>query len=92
MQISSKQVLEKMEELVARAKQADSEDALKGYIMAVQALCEVMVNEQPPTSSLHISQPVKQMTTMQPMQHTTTVPITERVKTEGANGSSLLDF
>lgn len=89
MQISSKQVLEKMEELVARAKQADSEEALKGYIMAVQALCEVMVNEQPPTSPLHISQPVKQMTTMQ---HTTTVPITERVKVEGANGSSLLDF
>ncbi|WP_245979951.1 YwdI family protein [Peribacillus asahii] len=89
MQISSKQVLEKMEELVAKAKQADSEDALKGYIMAVQALCEVMVNEQPSTSPLHISQPVKQMTTVQ---HTTAVPITERVKVEGANGSSLLDF
>ena len=46
MEISSKQLLGKMEELVGKAKQATSEEKLKGYIFAIQALCEVMVNEE----------------------------------------------
>ena len=89
LQISSKQVLGKMEELVEKAKQTNSEEALKGYIMAIQALCEVMVNEQQPIPLPQMSQPVKQVTTMQ---HTAAVPVAERVKVDGANGSSLLDF
>jgi hypothetical protein len=41
--ISSRQMLDKIEELVLKAKQANSEDKVQGYVIAIKSLCEVMV-------------------------------------------------
>lgn len=92
MEISSKQLLNKMEELVGKAKQANSEEMLKGYILAIQALCDVMVNEKPSNpimNSPKISDTVKHVGNVQMR---TTVPITEPVKMNDANGGSIFDF
>lgn len=78
-----------MEELVGKAKHTNSEEKLRGYILAIQALCEVMVNEEPSTPSLKISDSVKHVNTVQTM---STVPITQPVKMDDANGSSIFDF
>lgn len=91
MEISAKQLLNKMEELVGKAKQANSEEMLKGYILAIQALCDVMVNEKP-SNLIHsplIGDTVKHVGNVQTR---TTVPITEPVKMDDANGGSIFDF
>jgi Family of unknown function (DUF5327) len=93
MEISSKQLVSKMEELVGKAKHTNSEEKFKGYILAIQALCEVMVNEETstptPIASLKVSHAVKQIPTVQ---SGPTISISEPVKMDDANGSSLFDF
>ncbi len=90
MEISSKQLLGKMEELVGKAKQANSEEKLKGYIFAIQALCEVMVNDESlSTSSLTVSNSVKPISTIQKV---SSVPVSKPVPIDDANGNSIFDF
>ncbi len=91
MEISSKQLLGKMEELVGKAKQATSEEKLKGYIFAIQALCEVMVNEESlsPSSSLSVKNSVKPIS---PVGTVSSVPISKPVPIDEANGDSIFDF
>lgn len=85
MEVSSKQILSKIEELVGKAKQANSEDKLKGYILAIQALCEVMTIDEPSTPSLS----VKPVSTVQTLSDAT---ISKTVSIDNANGSSIFDF
>ncbi|MGE7603814.1 YwdI family protein [Peribacillus sp. NPDC097675] len=85
MDISSKQVLDKMEELVSKAKQSNSEAKVQGYIIAIQALCEVMVDEK-----IENNRTPKPIAFTQPV--ISTVANAEPVKMEEANGNSLFDF
>jgi hypothetical protein len=83
--ISSKRMLDKMEELVLKAKQANSEDKLQGYVIAIKSLCEVMVDEK--AGNISIPKPI---TLSQPVMSATSN--VEPVKMEEANGESLFDF
>lgn len=85
MDISSKHMLDKMEELVSKAKQSNSEAKVQGYVIAIQALCEVMVDEK-----IEDNRIPKPITFTQPV--ISTVPNAEPVKMEEANGDSLFDF
>ena len=79
-----------MEELVGKAKQATSEEKLKGYIFAIQALCEVMVNDESlSTSSLTVKSSVKPISTVGTV---SSVPISKPVSIDEANGDSIFDF
>ncbi|MFJ7744955.1 YwdI family protein [Peribacillus sp. NPDC097295] len=85
MDISSKHMLDKMEELVSKAKQSNSEAKVQGYVIAIQALCEVMVDEK-----IEDNRTSKPITFTQPV--ISTVTNAEPVKMEEANGDSLFDF
>lgn len=85
MDISSKQMLDKMEELVSKAKQSNSETKVKGYVIAIQALCEVMVDEK-----VEENRAPRPITFTQPI--ISTIPDAEPVKMDEANGDSLFDF
>lgn len=85
MDISSKQMLDKMEELVSKAKQSNSEAKVQGYVIAIQALCEVMVDEK-----LEENRTPRPITFTQPI--ISTIPDAEPVKMDEANGDSLFDF
>ena len=87
MDISSRRMLDKMEELVLKAKRADSENQMQGYIMAVQALCEVMANEKV-TVSPHVQMQAAPLARTE----APSLPKAEPMKMEEANGDSLFDF
>ena len=91
MEVSSKQVLNKIEDLVGKAKQANSEEKLKGYIFAIQALCELMTNDESSTStpSFSVNHSVKPVTTVQTL---TNVAVSKPVPMDHANGDSIFDF
>ncbi|MBX9953934.1 YwdI family protein [Peribacillus simplex] len=78
-------MLDKIEELVLKAKQANSEDKVQGYVMAIKSLCEVMVDEK--AANISIQKPI---TLTQPVMPAT--PNVEPVKMDEANGESLFDF
>ncbi|WP_335508130.1 DUF5327 family protein, partial [Bacillus sp. JJ722] len=46
MEISSDKVLNKMEELIQRAKTASTFEKKQSYILAIKALCEIMSEEE----------------------------------------------
>ncbi len=93
--ISSEQLFNKMEELLQKAKNTSNEEAKKGYVIAIQALCELVTGEknesksvlkQPP-ASLPLSMSMEQ----RPSQ--TNMSLQQKpLELEDANGSSLLDF
>ncbi|CAH0243116.1 hypothetical protein SRABI96_02982 [Peribacillus sp. Bi96] len=85
MDISSKQMLDKIEELVLKAKQVNSEDKVQGYVIAIKALCEVMVDEK--AGNISIPKPITMTQSVMPA--TSNV---EPVKMDEANGESLFDF
>lgn len=85
MDISSKQMLDKMEELVSKAKQANSDAKVQGYVIAIQALCEVMADEK-------IVNKVSPQPVMLTQPVSSTIPNAEPVKMDEANGESLFDF
>ena len=89
MEVSSKQLVSKIEELVGKAKQTNTEEKLKGYILAIQALCEVMTNDEPSTPSLSVNNSVKPVSTVQTLSNVT---ISKPVPIDNANGSSIFDF
>lgn len=90
MEVSSKQLLNKIEELVGKAKQANTEEKLKGYVLAIQAMCEVMVNDEPSTSSLHITKSEKPVPTT--VQTVSNVAVSKPIQIDNANGNSIFDF
>ncbi len=83
--ISSRKMLDKIEELASKAKQANSEDKVQGYVIAIKALCEVMVDEK--AGSVGISKPTPLSQSVMPV-----TPNVEPVKMDEANGESLFDF
>lgn len=80
MTISSDQVLRKMGELVEKARQAPTEEKKQGYILAIQSLCEVLVEDRKEC------QPVKAVAS------TNELSISKPIEIPEANGSSLFDF
>jgi hypothetical protein len=78
-------MLDKIEELVLKAKQVNSEDKVQGYVIAIKALCEVMVDEK--AGNISIPKPITMTQSVMPA--TSNV---EPVKMDEANGESLFDF
>lgn len=85
--ISSRQMLNKIEELVLKAKQVNSEDKVQGYVIAIKSLCEVMVDEKAGNIGIPNPNPI---TLTQPVMSATSH--VEPVKMDEANGESLFDF
>ena len=83
--ISSRQILNKMEELVSKAKRANSENQMQGYIMAIQALCEIMGNEKTGEVPHVQAAPL-------PRTEVSSMPKAEPMRMDEANGDSLFDF
>lgn len=89
MEISSDKVLNKMEELIQKAKSASTFEKKQSYILAIKALCEIMSEEDTNTQvrkqpviqePKYMSAPTAEVTNQKPL------PM------DDANGSSLLDF
>ncbi|PLT35917.1 YwdI family protein [Bacillus sp. V5-8f] len=105
MDISSKKVIEKMEELVHKAKNTESHDKLLGYVTAVQALCDILLEEkeaagsystvsfssstQSPASS---QRAFSQRPPIAAQPAISAVPQSKPVKMDDANGDSIFDF
>ncbi|MBA9027929.1 MULTISPECIES: YwdI family protein [Bacillaceae] len=99
MEISSDKILDKMGELVAKAKQAESKAELSGYVLAIQALCECLhEGKEEPVTHLSMSripvqpQPVFNQPIQQPVPIVSSMTQTKPVKIDDANGDSLFDF
>jgi|SRR4051794_3305968 hypothetical protein len=97
MEVSSAKILGKMDELVQKAKQADSQASLNGYVMAIQALCDVLGQgkEKEPQSvaaNYQPIQPVSYMPTIPQVSVASTVPQVKPIAIDEANGDSLFDF
>ncbi|MGE8080337.1 YwdI family protein [Peribacillus loiseleuriae] len=99
MEVSSGKILDKMGELVAKAKHAESKAVLSGYMLAIQALCDVL-NDGKEGATTHLSTshiPVQTTAVFnQPIQQqipiVSSVSQTKPVKMADANGDSLFDF
>jgi hypothetical protein len=104
MDISSKRVIDKMEELVNKAQHSDSREKLNGYVTAIQALCDLLLEEKEGAKtypaegyssvqqSSVFSQPVSQQAVVSPQPFNTSMPQSKPVKIDNANGDSLFDF
>ncbi|MFD0050804.1 YwdI family protein [Actinomycetes bacterium NPDC127524] len=99
MDISSGRVLAKMEDMITKAKFAESQDKLIGYAIAIQALCEVLIDDNEHTDKRYevtarADQQLSLYTGTQVTQSPSPVsmPQTKPVKMEDANGDSLFDF
>lgn len=100
MDISSKKVIDKMGDLVNKAKHTDSREKLNGYVTAIHTLCDLLLEEKEDTSIAGGS--IQQTPAFnQPIQHNISVPVqpaissmaqSKPVKMEDANGDSLFDF
>ncbi|WP_110928278.1 YwdI family protein [Bacillus massiliglaciei] len=82
MDIPSKLLLSKMEELISKAREAETNDSFKGYILAIQSLCEVMTDDKTAPVFQAGLKPQAFPSPHQP----------EPVKMDEANGPSLFDF
>lgn len=97
MDIPSKKVFDKMEELVYKAKSADSEEKRTGFVMAIQALCDVLVeqDEKPVIHKRPVAEPVREIQEISTQTLTAPIqsfPQAKPVKMGDANGESLFDF
>lgn len=96
MDISSDKVLDKIEELVTKAKHTGSREKLGGYATAIQALCDLLLEkrsgiEHHPSADRQapvVSHSIKQQ--VHPVQ--ASMPSAKPVKMDDANGESLFDF
>lgn len=89
MEISSEKVLNKMEQLVQKAKTAPTYEQQQNYITAIKTLCELFSEEEQlrPISQQQMSQ---QPSFTQPQ---STEDVSQKpMAISDANGSSLLDF
>lgn len=90
MEITSEKVLDKMDELIQKAKMAPAEKR-NGYLIAVQSLIDLVIIDHTKAEG----QTVKKIVPYNPIQQTNptvSLPQEEPVKMEDANGDSLLDF
>ncbi|WP_108668805.1 YwdI family protein [Peribacillus acanthi] len=93
MDVSYKQVLHKIEELLGRAKSAQSVDESKGYVVAIQSMCELLTNQTSEVPTAKTTVNFTAPTVINPSFSTKSVGLQEKaVKMEDANGDSLFDF
>lgn len=91
MEITSEKILDKMGELIQKAKNAPTEQR-NGYLIAVQSLIDLVMNDHTEVGrQAAVNQPVS-YTPIQQKNPTVTLPQEKTVKMEDANGDSLLDF
>ena len=86
-----------MEQLVAQAKQAETEDKLKGCIMAIQALCDLLSTPSQKSGAMPsaVRTPIAPAPQPDAAVYTQPQPASIQpvpVKMDEANGDSLLDF
>ncbi|PLS18391.1 hypothetical protein CVD28_06895 [Bacillus sp. M6-12] len=97
MEIASNSVLLKMEELVKKARSAESKEKLNGYIIAVQALCDIILDEPETTPAGIYGErfvPAAQSPVIQQesARSVSSLPQGKPAKMDEANGESLFDF
>jgi hypothetical protein len=95
MDISSMKVLDKMEGLIKKAKETDAGEKRSGYITAIQAMCELLLEDTGTDSyKASINNHTPTITPYNPVQQPSisSMPQTKPVKMEDANGDSLFDF
>ncbi|WP_163099625.1 YwdI family protein [Peribacillus alkalitolerans] len=93
MDVSYKQVLHKIEELLERAKSAQTIDESKGYVVAIQSMCELLTNQTSEVPSSKSSVNFNVPAVMSPSISSRPSGIQEKtVRMEDANGDSLFDF
>jgi Family of unknown function (DUF5327) len=93
MDVSYKQVLHKIEELLGRAKTAQSIDESKGYVVAIQSMCELLTNQRTEVPSSKSTVNFTAPAVMNPSISSRPAGIQEKpVQMEDANGDSLFDF
>ncbi|CAH0345022.1 YwdI family protein [Bacillus sp. CECT 9360] len=96
MDISSDKVLDKIEELVTKAKHTESREKLGGYATAIQALCDLLLEERigienDPTAGYTSDRQLPVVSqAAQPI--SVSMPTSKPVKMDDANGDSLFDF
>ena len=91
MEITSEKVLDKMDELIQKAKMAPAEKR-NGYLIAVQSLIELVLNDHAKVEVQTVKKTVSYSSPIQQTNPTVSLPQEEPVKMEDANGDSLLDF
>jgi hypothetical protein len=79
LKVADKSFIEKMERELAKAKQAKSDEELRGYMFAVKALAELIIEAGRPQGKMKDRSPVK-------------VPDANTLAEEDANGDSIFDF
>lgn len=100
MDISSKKVIDKMGDLVNKARHTDSREKLNGYVTAIHALCDLLLEEKEGTSvaggsiqqTPAFNQPIHQSLPVPVQPAISSMPQSKPVKMEDANGESLFDF
>ncbi|RFU62379.1 YwdI family protein [Peribacillus glennii] len=104
MDISSEKVIDKMDELLHKAKNTESHEKLRGYVTAIQALCDILLEEtgtaetysagslSTNVQSPAYSQPAFNQSTVPVQPVISSVPQSKPVKMDDANGDSLFDF
>ncbi|MGN1400915.1 MAG: DUF5327 family protein [Bacillus sp. (in: firmicutes)] len=86
MSIATEKILDKMETLITQAKHAQTREKQQGNILAVKALCELLVEEDSNYSGEVLAPSRKEsFDKADPI-------IAKRMDMEDANGGSLLDF
>ena len=84
--IPSSKVLDKMGELVSKAKVTETEEQRKGYVIAIKTLCELLIQEDN----------IKEEIVLQREMTSSTVysdsDLQRKLSIDDANGTSLLDF
>jgi len=86
MSIPSSKVLDKMGELVARAKASETEEQRQGYVIAIKTLCELLVQEDDMKEEIFSQKELKSSAVLSESD------LQRKLSIDDANGTSLLDF
>ena len=84
--IPSSKVLDKMGELVVKAKISEAEEQRKGYVIAIKTLCELLVQEEDMKEEVFSQKEMVSSTVISDSD------LQRKLSIDDANGTSLLDF
>lgn len=89
-------VVTEIEKHVAVAKGKGDEQSIRESLVAIRALCNVALSEQPEVKPqvmpIQYAQPVQPVHTVQSTSSVPSISAGERMKEDDANGDSLFDF
>ncbi|WP_342542201.1 YwdI family protein [Paenisporosarcina sp. FSL H8-0542] len=89
-------VVTEIEKHVAVAKGKGDEQSIRESLVAIRALCDVALSEQPEVKlqvmPIQYAQPVQPVHTVQSTSSVPSISAGERMKEDDANGDSLFDF